>query len=42
MAPNKLPSLNKSRSYSKTETENTVKLDTKNDQYHQPVQMIKI
>ena len=27
---NKLPSLDKSRSFSKTETENTVKLDTKN------------
>ena len=29
MAPNKVPSLDKSRSSSKTETENTVKLDTK-------------
>ena len=41
MVLNKLPSLDKSRSSSKTETEDTVKLNTKNDQYHQPVQMIK-
>ena len=42
MALNKLTLLDKSRSSSKTETEDTVKLDTKKDQYHQPVQMIKI
>ena len=42
MALNKLPSLDKSRSSSKTETEDTVKLDTKKYQCHQPVQMIKI
>ena len=43
MAQNKLPSLDKSGSDSKTETEHTVKLDTKkNDLYHYPVQMIKI
>ena len=34
MALNKLPSLDKSRSSSKTETENTLKLDTKKDHYH--------
>ena len=34
MAMNKLPSLDKSRSSSKTETENTLKLDTKKDHYH--------
>ena len=42
MALNKLPSLDKYGSSSKTETENTVKLDTKKHHYHQPVQMIKI
>ena len=42
MARNKLPSLDKSRSSSKTETENTVKLDIKKYQYNQPVQIIKI
>ena len=42
MALNKLTSLDKSRSSLKTETEDTVKLDTKKDQYHQPVQKIKI
>ena len=42
MALNKLPSLDKSRSSSKTETEDTVKLGTKKDQFHQTVQMIKI
>ena len=34
MALNKLPSLDKSRSSSKTDTENTVKLDTKKYHYH--------
>ena len=34
MALNKLPSLDKSMSSSKNETENTVKLDTKKDHYH--------
>ena len=34
MALNKLTSLDKSRSSSKTETEDTVKLDTKKDQCH--------
>ena len=38
----KLPLLDKSRSYQKTETEYTVKPYTKNDQCHHPVQMIKI
>ena len=42
MALNKIPSLDKSRSSSKTETEDTVKPDTNKNQYHQPVQMIKI
>ena len=42
MALNKLPSLDKSRSSSKTEIENTVKLDTIKDHYHYPVHMIKI
>ena len=42
MALNKLPSLDKSRSSSKTETEDTEKLDPKKYQYYQPVQMIKI
>ena len=42
MALNKLPSLYKSGSFSKTETENTLKLDTKKDNYHYPFQMIKI
>ena len=42
MALNKLTSLDKSRYSSKNETEDTVKLDTKKDQCHQPVQMIKI
>ena len=41
-ALNKLPSLDKSRSSSITETEDTVKLDTEKDHYHKPVQMIKI
>ena len=41
MAQNKVPSLDKSGSASKTETEHTEKLDTKNDIYHWPVQMIK-
>ena len=34
MAQNKVPSLDKSGSASKTETEHTVKLDTKKDLYH--------
>ena len=42
VALNKLTSLDKSRSSSKTETEDTVTLDTKKYQCHQPVQMIKI
>ena len=42
MALNKLTSLDKSRSSSKTEIEETVTLDTKKYQCHQPVQMIKI
>ena len=42
MALNKLTSFNKSRSYSRTETEYTLKQDTKKYQCHQPVQMIKI
>ena len=42
MALNKLTSLDKSRSYSKTETGDTVTLDTKKDQCHQIVKMIKI
>ena len=42
MALTKLPLLDKSRSSLKTETENTVQLDTKKYQYHQPVHMIKI
>ena len=42
MELNKLLSLDKSRSSSKTETEDTLKLDTKKDQCHQPVQVIKI
>ena len=42
MALNKLPSLDKSRSSSRTETEDTVTLDTKKDQFHKPVQMIEI
>ena len=42
MALNKLPSLDKSKSSSKTETEDTVKLDTTKYQYHQSFQMIKI
>ena len=41
MAQNKLPSLDKYGSTSKTETEHTVKLDTKN-LCHYPVQMKKI
>ena len=41
MALNKVPSLDKYGSSSKTETENTVKLDTKKYLYHKPVQMIK-
>ena len=42
MALNKLTSLDKSGYSSKTETEDTVTLDTKKDQFHQPVHMIKI
>ena len=42
MALNKLTSLDKSRSSSRTETEDTVTLDTKKDQFHKPVQMIEI
>ena len=38
----KLTSLDKSRSSSKTETQATVKLDTKKNQCHQPVQIIEI
>ena len=34
MAQNKVPSLDKFGSASKTETEHTVKLDTKKDHYH--------
>ena len=34
MAHNKVPSLDKSGSASKTETEHTEKLDTKKDLYH--------
>ena len=34
IALNKLTSLDKSRSSSKNETENTLKLDTKKDHYH--------
>ena len=41
MAQNKVPSLDKSGSALKTETEHTDKLDTKKDLYHYPVQMIK-
>ena len=41
MALNKLTSLDKSRSSSITETEDTVTIDTKKDKFHQPVQMIK-
>ena len=41
-ALNKLTSLDKSRSSLRTETEDTVTLDTKNNQLHQPGQMIKI
>ena len=42
MAKNKLTPLDKPRSYSRTETEDTVTPDTKKYQFHQPVQMIKI
>ena len=42
MALNKLTPLDKSRSSSRTETEDTVTPDTKKDQFHQPVNMIKI
>ena len=42
MALNKSPSLDKSRYSQKSETEDTVKLYTKKNQYHQPVHMIKI
>ena len=41
MAQNKVPSLDKSGSASKTETEHTYKLDTKKCLYHYPVQMIQ-
>ena len=37
MALNKLTSFNKSRSYSRTETEYTLKQDTKKYQFRQPV-----
>ena len=42
MALNKLTSLDKSSSSSRTEIEETVTTDTKKDQFHQQVQMIKI
>ena len=42
MALNKLTLLDKSRSSSGTETEYTVTPNTKKDEFHQPVQMIKI
>ena len=42
MSQNKVTSSDKYGSASKTETEHTVKLDTKKNLYHQPVQMIKI
>ena len=42
MALNKLTSLDKSRSSSRTETEDTVKPQNKKDQFYQPVQMIQI
>ena len=41
MEQNKVPSLDKSGSASKTETEHTEKLDTKNRSLPLPVQMIK-
>ena len=41
MAQNKVPSLDKSGSASKTETEQTDKLDSKKNLYNYPVQMIK-
>ena len=42
MALDKLTSFDKSRSSSRTETEDTVKPQTKKDQFHKPVYMIKI
>ena len=42
MAQNKVISLDKSWSTSRTETEHTEKLDTKKDLYRWPVYMIKI
>ena len=42
MALNKLISFDKSRSISRTETEDTVTLDIKKHQFNQPVQMIKM
>ena len=41
IAQNKVPSLDKSASASKNETEYTEKLDTKKDLCHYPVQMEK-
>ena len=40
MTQNKLTSLDKSRSSSRTETEDTIKPQTKKDQFNQTVQMI--